>query len=240
VNVRIVALVAGVFFIALATLIQGILPAVVPESLQTRVAKVVRTDLGELKWMIADATDYTPKQARGRGVYIREGCWYCHSQFVRPVTGESRRWGPVSQSGEYAFDQPHLFSTRRIGPDLTRVGLKYSDGWHLAHFWNPRMIAPDSNMPRFSGLFDVAPGRVKIVTDEAGIRTLEKTAASEALFGFDSKERIRLTPNTEGLMFVRERGKYPVIFTPNKEFGGDSVKHRGLRRPDRLCAEARD
>ena len=223
-NVRIVALVAGVFFIALATLIQGILPAVVPESLQTRVAKVVRTDLGELKWMIADATDSTPKQARGRGVYIREGCWYCHSQFVRPVTGESRRWGPVSQSGEYAFDQPHLFSTRRIGPDLARVGLKYSDGWHLAHFWNPRMIAPDSNMPRFSGLFDVAPGRVKIVTDDAGIRTLEKTAASEALFGFDSKERIRLTPNTEGLMFVREKGKYPVIFTPNKEFGGDSVQ----------------
>ena len=223
-NVRIVALVAGVFFIALATLIQGILPAIVPESLQTRVAKVVRTDLGELKWMIADATDYTAKQARGRNVYIREGCWYCHSQFVRPVTGESRRWGPVSQSGEYAFDQPHLFSTRRIGPDLTRVGLKYSDGWHLAHFWNPRMIAPDSIMPRYSQLFDIVPGRVKIVTDYAGLRTLEKTAASETLFDFASPERIRLTPNAEGLIFVREKGKYPVIFTPNKEFGGDFVQ----------------
>ena len=146
-NVRVVALVAGVFFIALATFIQGILPAAVPESRQTRVSKVVRTDLGELKWMIAEATDYTPQQKQGRAIYIREGCWYCHSQYVRPVTGESRRWGPVSQSGEYAFDQPHLFSTRRIGPDLTRVGLKYSDGWHMAHFCNPRTIAPDSIMP---------------------------------------------------------------------------------------------
>lgn len=223
-NVRIVALVAGVFFIFLATFIQGILPAVVPESLQTRVSKVVRTDLGELKWMIADASDYTPMQARGRSVYIREGCWYCHSQYVRPIAGESRRWGPVSQSGEYAFDQPHLFSTRRIGPDLTRVGLKYSDGWHLAHFWNPRMIAPDSIMPRFSGLFDVAPGRVKIVTGDAGVRSLEKTAASEALFDFSSEQRIRLTPNTDGLVFVKEKGKSPVIFTPNEEFSGDSVQ----------------
>ncbi|MBL4690413.1 MAG: cbb3-type cytochrome c oxidase subunit II [Rhodospirillales bacterium] len=223
-NVRVVALVAGVFFIFLATFIQGILPAIVPESLQTRVSKVVRTDLGELKWMIADATDYTPQQARGRNAYIREGCWYCHSQFVRPVTGESRRWGPVSQSGEYAFDQPHLFSTRRIGPDLARVGLKYSDGWHLAHFWNPRMITPDSIMPRFSWLFDQAPERVKIVTDAAGRRTLEKTAASEALFNFTSPERVRLTPNAEGLLFVRKKGEYPVIFTPNKEFAGDSVQ----------------
>src|SRR3546814_8389523 len=77
-------------------------------------------------------------------VYTREGCWYCHSQFVRPVTGETRRWGPVAQSGEYAFDTPHLFSTRRIGPDLSRVGLKYSDEWHLAHFWDPRIVVPDS------------------------------------------------------------------------------------------------
>ena len=71
-------------------------------------------------------------------MYLREGCWYCHSQYVRPVTGETRRWGPVSEAGEYAFDVPHLFGTRRIGPDLTRVGLKYGDEWHLAHFWNPR------------------------------------------------------------------------------------------------------
>ena len=109
-------------------------------------------------------------------VYIREGCWYCHSQFVRPVTGETRRWGPVSQAGEYAFDVPHLFSTRRIGPDLTRVGLKYSDEWHLAHFWNPRMLVPDSIMPRFAALFDAPDAAVKIVDDADGNTTLEKNA----------------------------------------------------------------
>ncbi len=78
------------------------------------------------------------------------------------MTGETRRWGPVTQAGEYAFDLPHLFSTRRIGPDLSRVGLKYSDAWHLAHFWDPRMLTPDSIMPRFSALFD-GPYRAKIV-----------------------------------------------------------------------------
>tara|TARA_B110000503_G_scaffold53131_2_gene85431 strand:+ start:3462 stop:5162 length:1701 start_codon:yes stop_codon:yes gene_type:complete len=223
-NVRIVALISGVFFIVLATLIQGVLPALVPESNQIRVSKVVRTNLGELKWVISDATDYTDEQARGRAVYIREGCSYCHSQFVRPVTGETRRWGPVSQAGEYAFDLPHLFSTRRIGPDLARVGLKYSNGWHLAHFWNPRMLSPDSIMPRFSGLFEKVPEKVSIVSDDAGLRTLEKTNATESLFDFSSAEKSLLTPNEDGLLFVKKKGTYPVVFTPNDEFKGNSVE----------------
>ena len=68
--------------------------------------------------------DYSPLEQRGRQVYIRDGCWQCHSQYIRPVTGETLRWGPVSQIGESAYDRPHMFSTRRIGPDLTRVGKK--------------------------------------------------------------------------------------------------------------------
>ena len=115
--------------------------------------------------MATEATDYTPLQERGRRVYLREGCWYCHSQFVRPVTGETRRWGPVSEAGEYTFDVPHLFGTRRIGPDLTRVGLKYGDEWHYAHFWNPRMLTPESIMAPFEGLFDAPEQRIKIVDD---------------------------------------------------------------------------
>ena len=87
-----------------------------PESRTDKVTKVVRTDLGELKWVQHQASDYTALEQRGRDVYTREGCWYCHSQYVRPVAGETRRWGPVAQAGEYAFDRPHLFSTRRIGP----------------------------------------------------------------------------------------------------------------------------
>jgi cytochrome c oxidase cbb3-type subunit 2 len=227
-NARVVALGAGVFFVSLAIFVQGLLPFLHPESRTTEVTQVVRTDLGELKWMRADATDYTDLERLGRQVYIREGCWYCHSQFVRPVTGETRRWGPVSQAGEYAFDIPHLFSTRRIGPDLTRVGLKYSDEWHLAHFWDPRMLVPDSIMPRFVGLFDVPSQRVGIVDDDAGNSTLERNEATEAVFDFGKKdaaaEHLRLTPNAEGLLFVPERGKYPVIFTPNDEYTGETVQ----------------
>ncbi len=227
-NVRTVSLGAGVFCISLAVLIQGILPFLHPESRTTEVTRVVRTDIGELKWMSAEATDYNPTERQGRQIYIREGCWYCHSQFVRPVTGETRRWGPVAQAGEYAFDIPHLFSTRRIGPDLSRVGLQYSDEWHLAHFWDPRMLVPDSIMPRFVGLFDAPSELVPVVTDDAGTKTLEANDITKAFFDFSKKgsapDQLRLTPNPEGLVFVPERGKYPVIFTPNEEFTGDAVR----------------
>jgi cytochrome c oxidase cbb3-type subunit I/II len=213
---------AGFGCISLAAFVQGVLPMLEPESRTTKVTKVVRTDLGELKWMEDQASDYTPLQRLGRKVYTREGCWYCHSQYVRPVTGETRRWGPVTQAGEYAFDLPHMFSTRRIGPDLSRVGLKYSDAWHLAHFWNPRMLTRDSIMPRFNELFD-GPYSAKIVVNAAGERTLEDTPVTARLFDFKSDHKILLTPNADGLLYVPERGRYPVIFTPNNEFSGDVV-----------------
>src|SRR4029453_4980821 len=114
-NVRFFALVAGAFCIPLAVIPQGVLPFVEPSSRTTRVTQVVRNDFGQLKWTVAEAADYTDQQLRGRNIYLREGCWYCHSQFVRPVTGETRRWGPVSEAGENAFDVPHLFGPRRIG-----------------------------------------------------------------------------------------------------------------------------
>src|SRR5262245_51756760 len=137
---------AGFFFVTLAMFVQGFLPAMIPESRSKQVSRAVRTDVGDVKWVRYDASDYTPLERLGRSVYIREGCWYCHSQYVRPVAGADLRWGPVSEAGEYAYDLPHLFSTRRIGPDLTRVGLKFSDDWHYAHHWDPRLVAPDSVM----------------------------------------------------------------------------------------------
>jgi len=223
-GLRFYALVGAFGTISLAAFVQGLLPMLEPQSRTTDVTKVVRTDLGELKWVEGQATDYTRLQERGRQVYTREGCWYCHSQYVRPVTGETRRWGPITQAGEYAFDLPHLFSTRRIGPDLSRVGLKYSDSWHLAHFWNPRMLSPDSIMPRFSALFD-GPHAARIVPDDNGGRTLERTPATERLFDFAAEEQILLTPNADGLLYVPpERSKYPVIFTPNHEFAGEVVE----------------
>jgi cytochrome c oxidase cbb3-type subunit 2 len=225
-SARFVTLVAGVFCFFLALITQGFLPFFEPSARTTKVTSVVRTDLGQLKWMMTNATAYTPQEQRGRDVYLREGCWYCHSQFVRPVTGETRRWGPVTESGEFAYDIPHLFGTRRIGPDLMRVGLKYSNEWHFAHFWNPRMLSPDSVMAPYRGLFERPAQAVAIVDGVDGNRTLEKTPLTEKLFDFASKEPIRLTPNADGLLFVpmHARGKSPIILTPQEQYKGNSVK----------------
>jgi cytochrome c oxidase cbb3-type subunit I/II len=225
-NARMVALVAGVGFFFLALVTQGVLPFFEPSATTNHVTAVIRNDIGQLKWMETSATDYTPLQDRGRLIYLREGCWYCHSQYVRPVTGETRRWGPVSEAGEYAYDVPHLFGTRRIGPDLTRVGLKYGDEWHLAHFWDPRMLTPESIMDPYRGLFDAPSEAVKIVTDTASVKTLERNAVTGKLFDFASKEQVKLTPNADGLLFVplAAQGKYPVVFTPNNEYAGGTVK----------------
>ncbi|MDP2620177.1 MAG: cbb3-type cytochrome c oxidase subunit II [Hyphomicrobiales bacterium] len=225
-SARFVALVAGVGFFFLAVFTQGILPFVEPSARTTKVTKVVRTDFGQLKWLVSEATDYTPLQKLGRDIYLREGCWYCHSQYVRPVTGETRRWGPVTESGEFAYDVPHLFGTRRIGPDLMRVGLKYGDEWHLAHFWDPRMLSPDSVMAPYRGMFEEPAAPVQVVDDDAGNRTLERTPVTERLFNFASEQRIALTPNADGLLFVpmEAREKAPVILTPNDEYEGDTVR----------------
>jgi cytochrome c oxidase cbb3-type subunit 2 len=225
-SARFVTLVAGVFCFFLALITQGFLPFFEPSARTTKVTSVVRTDLGQLKWMMTNATAYTPLEQRGRDVYLREGCWYCHSQFVRPVTGETRRWGPVTESGEFAYDIPHLFGTRRIGPDLMRVGLKYSNEWHFAHFWNPRMLSPDSVMAPYRGLFERPAQAVAIVDGVDGNRTLEKTPLTEKLFDFASKEPIRLTPNADGLLFVpmHARGKSPIILTPQEQYKGNTVK----------------
>jgi cytochrome c oxidase cbb3-type subunit II len=95
----------------------------------------------------------------GRKVYIGEGCWHCHSQFVRPVSNEDRRWGPVSQSWEYQnrLQRPVMFGTRRVGPDLSREGGRRSNDWHAVHFYQPDMLSPRSPMPKYPWLFDGAP-----------------------------------------------------------------------------------
>ncbi len=193
--------------------VQGVLPSLIPASRSRAVTRAVRTDLGEVAWVRSEATDYTPLEARGRRVYIREGCWYCHSQYIRPVAGEERRWGPLSEAGEYAFDLPHLMSTRRIGPDLTRVGLKYSDDWHYAHHWNPRLTVPDSIMPRFPWLFEQLD--VPYERAAAGAR-LTATAALRRYFTMQLDRPVALYPSDAGLAWVPPSadGAFPVDGTP--------------------------
>jgi hypothetical protein len=92
----------------------------------------------------------------GRKIYIGEGCWHCHSQFVRPVSKEQERWGPVSRSWEYQneLQRPVMFGTRRVGPDLSREGGRHANDWHVVHFFRPRMTSPRSVMPEYPWFFD--------------------------------------------------------------------------------------
>ena len=100
--------------------------------------------------------EYQKALLRGRDIYIKEGCWHCHSQYVRPVSNESPRYGLVSTSGEYEniLNRPQLFGTRRVGPDLSREAGKRTNDWHFAHLYNPKNTAPLSIMPIYSWYFD--------------------------------------------------------------------------------------
>ena len=92
---------------------------------------------------------YTALQLAGRDVYIREGCGNCHSQMVRPFRAETERYGHYSVAGEFVYDHPFLWGSKRTGPDLHRVGGRYSDEWHRIHLNNPRDVVPESNMPAY-------------------------------------------------------------------------------------------
>ena len=96
----------------------------------------------------------TALQLEGRDIYIREGCNVCHTQMVRPLRAETERYGHYSVAGEFVYDHPFLWGSKRTGPDLARVGRRYSDDWHRAHLMNPRDVVPESNMPAFAWLFE--------------------------------------------------------------------------------------
>jgi cytochrome c oxidase cbb3-type subunit II len=95
---------------------------------------------------------YTALQFEGRDIYIREGCYNCHSQMVRPLRAETERYGHYSLAGESVYDHPFQFGSKRTGPDLGRVGGRYSDEWHRVHLSNPRDVVPESNMPTYEWL----------------------------------------------------------------------------------------
>ena len=96
----------------------------------------------------------TALQLEGRDIYMREGCAVCHTQMVRPFRAETERYGPPSTSGEHVYEHPFLWGSKRTGPDLARVGGRYSDEWHRAHLYNPRDVVPESVMPSYPWLFE--------------------------------------------------------------------------------------
>ena len=95
---------------------------------------------------------YPPLELAGRDIYVREGCYNCHSQMVRPFRSETERYGPYSVAGESVYDRPFQWGSKRTGPDLARVGGRYSDDWHIIHLINPRDVVPASNMPGYPWL----------------------------------------------------------------------------------------
>lgn len=106
---------------------------------------------------------YTPLETAGRNIYIREGCYACHSQMIRTLRDEVERYGPYSLAVESKYDHPMLWGSKRTGPDLARIGEKYSDEWHVAHLINPRHLVPESVMPAYAWL-----ARTSLRTDNLG------------------------------------------------------------------------
>jgi cytochrome c oxidase cbb3-type subunit 2 len=103
---------------------------------------------------VAGLKPYTALQLSGRDVYIREGCYVCHSQMIRPFRAETERYGHYSVAGEFVYDRPFQWGSKRTGPDLARVGGRYSDDWHRVHMTNPRDVVPESIMPGYPWLQD--------------------------------------------------------------------------------------
>lgn len=120
-----------------------------------------------IRQTVEDAPDmrvYTPLELAGRNIYVREGCYACHSQMIRTLRDEVERYGPYSLAVESKYDHPMLWGSKRTGPDLARIGNKYSDAWHVAHLNNPRAVVPESNMPAYAWL-----GRSSLRTDDLGL-----------------------------------------------------------------------
>ena len=101
---------------------------------------------------VAGLKPYTALQTVGRDIYVREGCYNCHSQMIRPFRAEVERYGHYSTAGEFVYDHPFQWGSKRTGPDLHRVGGRYSDDWHRIHLINPRQVVPESNMPGYPWL----------------------------------------------------------------------------------------
>src|SRR5690554_4739404 len=126
---------------------------------------------------------YTALQLEGRDIYIREGCVGCHSQMIRPFRAETERYGHYSVAGESVYDHPFLWGSKRTGPDLARVGGRYSDDWHRAHLYNPRNVVPESIMPSYPWLFERELSGKYTATKMSRLKTLGVPYTDEDIAG---------------------------------------------------------
>ena len=139
---------------------------------------------------VAGVKPYTALQLTGRDIYIREGCYTCHSQMIRPFRAETERFGHYSVAGESVYDHPFQWGSKRTGPDLARVGGRYSDEWHRVHLINPRDVVPESNMPAF-------PWLARNLADADGVAA-KMTALTKVGVPYTAKEIAEAKAQVEG------------------------------------------
>jgi cytochrome c oxidase cbb3-type subunit 2 len=142
---------------------------------------------------VAGLKPYTPLELTGRDVYLREGCYNCHSQMVRPFRAEVERYGHYSVAGEFVYDHPFQWGSKRTGPDLHRVGGRYSDEWHRLHLLNARSVVPESNMPSYPWLAATASNSVDIEAKMRALRMVGVPYADDEI----AKARGELKDKTE-------------------------------------------
>lgn len=128
---------------------------------------------------VAGLKPYDALQLAGRDVYVREGCYGCHSQMVRPFRAETERYGHYSVAGEFVYDRPFQWGSKRTGPDLARVGGRYNDEWHRIHLMNPRDVVPESNMPGYPWLAKAVVDGPTIQAHMTALRTLGQPYSDE-------------------------------------------------------------
>ena len=152
-----------------------------------------------------DMRVYTPLELAGRNIYVREGCYACHSQMIRTLRDEVERYGPYSLAVESKYDHPMLWGSKRTGPDLARIGGKYSDQWHVAHLVNPRDLVPPSNMPAYARLL-----RNPLRTDDLGrhlraMRAVGVPYTDEMIANATADAAAQAMPGTEAADGVAKR-----------------------------------
>ncbi len=144
---------------------------------------------------------YTPLELAGRNIYVREGCYLCHSQMIRPLRDEVERYGHYSLAAESMYDHPFQWGSKRTGPDLARVGGKYSDEWHVTHLKNPRAIVPQSIMPGYPFLADATVDTKAIADDMRTQRLVGVPYTEEDIANAEADMKAQVDPdNSEGLL----------------------------------------
>ena len=178
---------------------------------------------------------YTPLELAGRDIYVREGCYLCHSQMIRPLRDEVERYGHYSLAAESMYDRPFQWGSERTGPDLARVGGKYSDAWHRDHLRDPRSVVPGSVMPNYAFLEQTDLdfrhlGQTLKVQSELGVPYTQKDIDDAV-----QDVRTQAIDNAEGAINLQKR--YPKVNSPRLR--RQSQPHHRGRRADRLSADAR-